>query len=322
MLAGLAFSLLTAVSMTAGNFMEKRAVDHMAELSVRRAGQMATSLLTSKLWLAGFVVSLVALGFQVVAYALAPLAVVQSVYGAGLVLLVAGSRVLFKEPMRRRELAGLGVIVAAVVLVGTSLGSTESVGLAGSGGPVLVVSALTVLAAALAFTAARRRSLDASSAYGTASGLFYGVAALGTKGASTLLARDGLLGSIPHLFVSPYPYLFGAASVLGLVSFQTGLQRCRIGVVAPLSSVVSSTYVVAVGMVLFGEHLPGDPVHAALRLTGFAGVLGGTLLLAGGTAGRRQARAATKVSPHVAGTSDSSIGDPGSEGGARPMKGG
>lgn len=284
MLAGLAFSVLTAVSMSAGNLLEKRAVDSMAAMSARRAGRMLASLLTSRLWMAGFVISLAGLGFQVEAFALAPLAVVQSVYGAGLVGLVVVARLVLREPIGRREVAGLGVIVVAVVLVGVSLGS-GAVGLAGSASRVVVVACGTAAAAGLALAAARPgRALDPGIAFGVASGLFYGVGALGTKGASTIVARDGVLGSLPHLFASPYPYLFVAASLIGLLAFQTGLQRSRVALVAPLSSVVSSAYVVGVGMVLFAEPLPADAVRTALRLAGFAGVLAGTALLAAGTA--------------------------------------
>lgn len=281
MLAGVAFSALTAVSMSAGNLLEKHAVDHMAELSVRRAGRMALSFVTSRVWMAGFVISLAGLGFQVIAFALAPLAVVQSIYGAGLVLLVVVARLALREPLGWREGAGLCVIVAAVVLVGLSLGTAAKVGLDGSAAKVLVVAAASAAAAVGLLAASRSaRSVDPGIALGVASGLFYGVAALGTKGASTIVARDGVLASVPHLLVSPYPYLFVAASVVGLVTFQTGLQRSRVGLVAPLSSVVSSTFVVAAGMALFAEPLPGDPASTAARLAGFAGVLVGTVLLA------------------------------------------
>lgn len=282
MLAGLAFSALTAASMSAGNLLEKQAVDRMGHLSARRAGRMLRALAGSPRWMLGFVVSLAGLAFQVLAFALAPLAVVQSVYGAGLVVLVVAARRLLGEQVGRREALGLGVIVVAVVLVGVSLGDGGHVGLRGATTPVLAVSAGTAAVGALALAARRALPrLDAGIAFGLGSGLFYGVAALGTKGASTIVARDGVVASVPHLLVSPYPYLFVAASLLGLLAFQTGLQRARVGVVAPLSSVVSSTYVVAAGMALFGESLPHDVTRTALRLVGFAGVLAGTALLAG-----------------------------------------
>jgi multidrug transporter EmrE-like cation transporter len=288
MLAGLVFSVLTAVSMSLGNLFEKRAVDAMSTLSARRARQMLMSLLRSRLWLAGFVISLVGLAFQVEAFALAPLAVVQSIYGAGLVALVVVARIVFREPLGRREVVGLGVIVVAVVLVGISLGAGEgAIGLSGSAGRVVLVACLTTFISLAGLLGARRlASFDPGIAFGVASGLFYGVGSLGTKGASTLVARYGVIGSLPHLFASAYPYLFVVASLLGLLVFQTGLQRSRVALVAPLSNVVSSAYVVAAGMALFAEPLPAKVGLTALRLAGFAGVLVGTGLLAAGTSPR------------------------------------
>lgn len=281
MVAGLLLSILSAAAMAAGNLLEKRAVDALAAFSARRAGRMLKALVSSRLWLAGFVVSLVGLAFQVVAFALAPLVVVQSANGAGLVLVVLGSRFVFRERLSGREQGGLGAIVAGVVLVGASLGASSSVGRTGAVSTVLLVAAVSGLAGIGVLLAASRSNwLDLGLAYGCSSGLLYGVGALGSKGASTFVARDGVLASIPHLVVSPYPYLFLAASLAGLLSFQTGLQRARIGVVAPVSGVVSSSYAVAVGMVLFDEPLPHDPASTALRLVGFVAVLFGTALLA------------------------------------------
>jgi hypothetical protein len=87
-------------------------------------------------------------------------------------------------------------------------------------------------------------------------------------------------GGAAHLVFSPYPYLFIIFSFLGLLIYQSGLQRARISVVGSISDVVASTYIVAVGTVVFGEHLPSDPITLAARLAGFAGVLLGTVVVA------------------------------------------
>ena len=86
-------------------------------------------------------------------------------------------------------------------------------------------------------------------------------------------------GWIPHAVKSPYLYLFLGCWGLGLGVFQVGIQRCRVGVVASLNSVVASAFVVATGLVIFGEHLPADPTLRLLRLVGFAGILIGSGLV-------------------------------------------
>jgi hypothetical protein len=116
--------------------------------------------------------------------------------------------------------------------------------------------------------------------FGLAAGLLYGVAGLGLKSAATFVQRYGLVGSIRHLVVSPDLYLLAISMAMGLVLFQTGLQRCAASVVSPVNIVTSTTYVIAVGTVLFNEHLPSSPGPLGLRIAGFAGVVAGLVTLA------------------------------------------
>ncbi len=55
-----------------------------------------------------------------------------------------------------------------------------------------------------------------------------------------------------------------------MLIFQTGLQRCRVSIVGPVSNITGSVFFIVAGTWLFGEQLPGDPVMLALRLTGIA----------------------------------------------------
>lgn len=285
MIFGILFTLLASTCFNASNLLEKRAVDGMPEISARRTGHMIGHLARSRLWLAGFGVGVLAIAFMVLGYALAQIAIVQSIFGAGLVLLVLGSRIYLKEPMGKREWVGLFVIVAAVVLVAVTLGSSSGPGPSGSMVAVLISSIVTCGLAGLLFVLLLRRQGDASVPFGVASGLMYGVASLQIKSASTILDRHGVIRAILPELASPYPYIFVLTSVVGLLIFQTGLQRCRVGVVAPITNVVASVYVVAVGMAVFGDPLPSSPILAILRFGGFGLVLVGSWIFATGPAG-------------------------------------
>jgi drug/metabolite transporter (DMT)-like permease len=270
------------------NLMEKMAVDRMPDISARRVGHMLKMLCTSRLWMLGFLLGVVAVGIMVVAYSLAPIAVVQSIFGAGLVLLVLASRLYLHEAIGRREWLGVAVIITAVVLVSVTLNSSNSPGVTSSNADVLIASVATTAFSALLFMVLRRSSAEASVPFGVASGLLYGVGSLQIKGASVLVTHHGVLGSIPRILTSPYPYLFVVMSVLGLLTFQTGLQRCRVGVVGPITNIVASIYVVAVGMVLFNEAIPHDTVLIVLRFSGFALVLAAGWIFAAGPAAAAQ----------------------------------
>ena len=283
MLAGVVFSFLSAMCASTGNVLEKFAVGRMPDITARHPGQMIRGLLSSKQWLLGLILSVAGLGLLVLALSLAPIAVAQSIASSGIVLMVVASRMYLHEPLRRNDVVGLGVVVVAVVLVSASLrGSDNAVGLGGSWIDVVSAVAPTAMVVVLIFVWLRKRSGNTAVLYGTASGLLYGVAALGMKGASTFIARYGLVDSVPKVLDSVYPYVTVVGMILGLLVYQIGLQRSRIAVMGSVSSVVGSTYLVAVGMMVFREHLPTDHAALMLRLIGFAGVLIGSCFLAGG----------------------------------------
>jgi hypothetical protein len=237
----------------------------------------------SRMWLLGLGLCLLGLVVQIVAFSLAPISVVQSVFVAGIVLLILLSRLRLGERLNRVEWTGLAVVVLSLTAISISLtGATGSIGVGGTGLKVLIAAGPTFVVAALVVAVFLSRGGTAGYLYGISAGLFYGVANLGTKGASTIVVRDGLWGSIAPILSSAYPYVFVVFAAFGMVIYQTGLQRSRISVVGTMSDVVCSTYVVAVGMVVFGESLPKDTVTLLLRLGGFAGVLLGTVFVATG----------------------------------------
>lgn len=285
MVAGIALTIVSAVLYNSGFVVEKQAVEEMPEIHARRSYHLVRTLLASPRWLAGFTLLLVGLGFQVIALSLAPISVVQPLFLSGMVLLLVLSRIVLRERLSRSETAGVASVLVGVVLIGLSLSkSSDTVGISNHLGRILLAGIPTAVLAAVVFTVATRLPSRAAPLYGIAAGLVYGVASLGVKGVSTIVEQHGLGASIPLVLGSPDLYLFAIFSGLGLLVFQTGLQRCRVSVLAPVSNVVSSAYLVAVGTAIFGEHLPSDPWRLGLRLAGFIGVGAGILGLARGDA--------------------------------------
>src|SRR5262249_60611770 len=75
-------------------------------------------------------------------------------------------------------------------------------------------------------------------------------------------------GLLLALAASPFPYVALGCSALGMLIFQTGLQRCRVSIVGPVSNITGSVFFLVLGTWLFGERLPADPAKLALRLAG------------------------------------------------------
>jgi drug/metabolite transporter (DMT)-like permease len=287
MAAGILFSLLAALTLNSGNLIQKHAVSALPEFSARRSGHLIRTLVGSREWMAGFILCLLGVGLQIMAFALAPIAVVQTIFNAGLVLLIVLSRLRLGERLHRNEFIGIAIVISAVISISASLqASADSTGAAGSGLRVLLAAGPTLVIVAIVVLAIRSGRGTNGFLYGAASGLLYGAASLGTKGASTLVVHHGLVASVPRILTSVYPYVFLVFSVLGMLVYQTGLQRFRISLVGSMSDVVCSTYLVAIGMIVFNEPLPTRTLTLALRLGGFAGVLFGSVLVA--TGGRRE----------------------------------
>lgn len=284
---GVLMSVLSAVLYNVGFVIEKHGLQDMEPVHARRVRHLISTLLSSPVWLIGFCSMLAGLGLQVVALSLAPISVVQPIFVSGIVVLLVLSHVTLNERLGAREWVAIATVGLALLCISLSLDlSSDQAGFNGQFGSLALAALPSIVVAVGFFVLADRLSSGARHAntragvYGLATGLIYGVSGLAIKAVAAIVEKHGLWLSIPHVLASGYLYAFVGASGFGLLLFQTALQRCSASVVVPVSNVVSSTYVVAVGTVIFGEHLPGSGWKLALRAIGFVGVFLSVLLLA------------------------------------------
>jgi drug/metabolite transporter (DMT)-like permease len=280
--AGLAVvvALLATTAYHLGLVLEKRALRRLPPVDARHALRLLRVLLAAPAWLAGFALMLCGFGLQIVALTLAPVSVVQPVLGSGIVVLLVLSRLVLRERLGRVELACVLAMAAAIVAIALSaIGSAGRVGHQASGAAIAAVAipaclvALGLGANALRpATAGKHRQPSVGVSYAVSSGLLYGVATLAIKAMSgTLTAhRHDLAGLAGALAASAYPYMTVACSAAGLLIFQTGLQRCRVSIVGPVSNITGSVFFIVAGSWLFGERLPAEPAKLAMRLAGIA----------------------------------------------------
>jgi drug/metabolite transporter (DMT)-like permease len=280
-----AVALLATTSYHLGLILEKRALAQLPAIDARHAARLLRILLTAPAWLAGFALMLCGFGLQVVALSLAPVSVVQPVLGSGVVILLVLSRIVLRETLGRLELACVLAMAGAIVVI--ALSATGSAGHVGHQTSGLLLAAVAVPASLLAIglgasalrpgPSGRHRVPGNGVSYAVASGLLYGVATLAIKGLSGVIAQHGALsaGLVFAVAGSPYPYVTVGCSAIGMLIFQTGLQRCRVSIVGPVSNISGSVFFIVAGTWLFGERLPADPAKLALRLAGIvvAGVV-------------------------------------------------
>jgi drug/metabolite transporter (DMT)-like permease len=288
--AGIAVAALATTSYNIGLIIEKRALTTLPAIDARRVLALLRTVLFSPVWLGGFALMLAGFGLQVVALMLAPVSVVQPVIGSGVVILVLLSTIVLRERLGRVELGCvLAVAVAIAAIAFSASGSAGKVGHQASG---LLIAAVAVPVSVLALLLGARalrppasrghRSPAGGVSYGLAAGLLYGVATLALKGLSGALFHHhgGVSALVLAVIESPYPYLTVACSAIAMLIFQTGLQRCRVSIVGPVSNITGSVFFMVAGTWLFGERLPSRPVELGLRLGGIVLALAAVMVLA------------------------------------------
>ncbi|GGZ37017.1 membrane protein [Streptomyces inusitatus] len=266
---GVAAALLANVLYSTGFVLEKKALGTMPAVSVEQPARLLRLVLGSPLWIGGSLALAAGFGAQLIVYRTLPIAAAQGIFVSGLVLLLLLSARLLGERTSARERFAIGAILAALVMVVLSLSpATDTIG-ADAPTPLVLLICLPALAAGpWIYTTAERRSRQphrrptTGVEYAVALGLLYGVSSLAIKGLS-----GRLTGPLDALG-SPYPYLLLFTGAFGLIMSQAALQRCRVSLIVPVCTTVTSVFTAVLGTFAFDEALPGDPVRLTLRIAG------------------------------------------------------
>ena len=269
MIAGVALALCSGLLFASGNLAQKRGVDSLRRFTFHRPISTLASLLTSRIWILGAVLSIAGVGTQLAAYRYVSIAIVQSVGGVGIVALLVVPRVLLGERPARHEILGalvalvaFGLVVASVAnqsQINRSRGMTSRTEVA-----MLAMSGFATIVLVIGMRAGR----SGAALYGFSAGVLYGAMGIGLKGASNAFLSARVTSAIGRLLAGPIPYSVLAAWIAALLVFQIGIQRSKLSIVAPTSSVISMVAVITVGTPLFGESWPSSALYFSLRLLG------------------------------------------------------
>ena len=260
LLIGIASALVASALFNVGIVLQ--AIDaRAAPASMSLRLSLLWRLVHQRRWVIGFLLGIVGLAPQILAYGEAPFVVVQPALAIGLVIvLVAGERLL-GESVGLAERAGVAAIIGGVALVSWGAPShTEA-----HRGAVAVVSVAGGLSlVALAPFALRATRFDRAMLAIVASGCGFGVANIATK-----LLGDDFPDHLTNAFVwAVVGVVMGvAATVTGMTAFQ----RAAATIVVPVSTAVQ-TFVPIVLEPLFlrerwgSARLDGVPLAAGLAL--------------------------------------------------------
>jgi hypothetical protein len=235
-------------------------------LSLRRPLHSAHVLLSDRSWLIGFGLESSGFALYVVALALAPLALVQSVTAGGIGVLAFASSRMSRRRLGRHELAGVILSTVGLLALGISLAGGTGEGTGGTTAAILLWLGATAGAAVVALAVGRRLGALAV-AEGLAGGLFFSIGDISVKVATQ--------GGVRYAFA--VGVIVGYS--LGTALLQLGYQKGAALTVAGLATLVTNALPIAAGGVVLSEPVPTG-VFGALRLLAFAAVTIGAVLLA------------------------------------------
>lgn len=263
LLAGLLLAICSAGLLNASFFLQHRAVTRMPTLRLHHPIHALRELARSPLWLIAYGGGWVGWGLYILAVRLAPLSLVQSIASGGLPLLALLAH-RFGSPTTAQERIAALLGALGVALVCSTLGVRVTSAPAHLSLVVIVVSSGAVVAGVL--WGPGRRFIGAGAALGAASGLFYAVADVATKG-----AVDGTGVVLVPIFL--------AASAAGFIALQLSFHHGGVLQTAGLSALVTAVGPIAAGVLLYHERLPVGPAGWA-RASGFGLSVVAAVLLA------------------------------------------
>jgi uncharacterized membrane protein len=270
---------VAALTFDAGMLLLKVRGDRLPALGLPPRPAALRAYVMDPLWMLGLVLQPSGYGLYLWALGLGPLAVVQPVMSAGIVLFVGFAVVILGERIHAPEWAAIAAVAVGLFLLGSSLAAGgESAATASGAWAVGGYSAamLAVAAGAAAWTRGRAPGVG----MGIWSGVLLGLGSLWAKGLASAFSHVEEGQWLVAVAAEPYLYLTLAGNLVGFAVLLNALRDSRAGVVFTLSSTLSNVVPILGGMVAMGERLPEGPVAAALRVASLVLTLGGAAYLA------------------------------------------
>lgn len=257
LLGGLLLALGSAALINLGFLFQHRGLTRTGRTGLLGALRGA---FRSPVWLGGQVIGWVGFGLQVLAVAIAPLALVQAFAAGGLALSVPLAARIFGHPISRAQRRAVFLMAAALATL--PFGYVAAHDHLHSGTLAATVGAL----AALGLAASAIRS---GAARAIAAGVFYGAADAAIKAVSVNLGPHGA-GAL----FSAWTAVAALGTFAGFLAFQSALAvDSAIGAISLMNGFAALTAMIC-GLLAFGESLGADPAAIAVHLVAITVVLG------------------------------------------------
>jgi enterochelin esterase-like enzyme len=255
LIAALLLALVSGALINLGFVLQQRGLSE----APADAGHGLLAAARSRTWLAGQLIGWTGFAGQIVAVAIAPLALVQAFAAGSLALSIPVAARLFGLSVRRDQLLAIGVVAAALFLLPIGF-ATRHVHL----DPGVLIAAVLAGGA----VAAGLARVSAGSARAVTAGLCYGIADAAIKAAAIGVRVHGLGG-----LSSGWAILATVATFGGFLAFQSALRRTHAVSAVSLMNALTAVTALSFGLLAFGESLGTSPALGVLHLAAIAVVL-------------------------------------------------
>ncbi|MGH7948461.1 MAG: hypothetical protein ACREQF_04485 [Candidatus Binataceae bacterium] len=274
-----AIAVVASALMAAGLLMMKSRAASLPEARGRDVVRAVIAWLRDPVWIGGLGVQIAGFALYLLAVANAPISMIAVMMQGGIALFVVLSVVVMRERASRREWIGIAVIGAAVVMLSISLDAGAATGRLDISSLVFLSVYGLVIGVAPMF---RRRSSDRVITGAVAAGVLFGFGGIYAKAMADFFIAQPDAPLALRVAANPFVYLMAGANIAGIVMQQNAFRAGRGIIVMPIASALSNLVPIAGGMLAFGEHLPSEPLAAALRGAAFIlTVLAGAILATG-----------------------------------------
>jgi hypothetical protein len=263
MIGGLGLALISAALINIGFLLQHRGLRRTAGGTILAQLRRA---LRDTAWLSGQAIGWIGFAAQIVAVAIAPLALVQAFAAGGLALSVPVAAWLFHHRITRAQ--ALTVLVMAAALAVLPVGFSTARDHLDSGSLVAATAAGSLAALLIA-------RMPAVWARALAAGIFYGLADAAIKAVSLRWPGHGI-GAV----VSGWTLVAAAGTFAGFLAFQSSLRGDRPVAAISLMNGLAALAALICGLVAFGESLGLGPAATTAHLVAIAVVLAGVPVLA------------------------------------------
>jgi drug/metabolite transporter (DMT)-like permease len=267
---GILLALLCALATNFGFLWKHKGACAAPAVDWRHPIRSAIALYSSKWFALGMLVATGAWGFHVAAMALAPLSLVQTVISGGLVLLTVLAERFFGFQVGRRQVLGVALMAAGLVLLAVTLPHTggahshySRVAMASFEAGLLFVGTMMVLSPQLGAPHEHHGLF-----LGAASGILFGVSDVAIKALTGAVGHTGALG-----LLSPWLAVAIIASVVAFYASARGLQVGEAVPVITLTSAGANVSAIAGGIIVFGDPMASDPLGIVLQSLAFVLVI-------------------------------------------------